>query len=56
MFNATVYVETSEGKIEKLSSSFKSSEERNIWLMDKLQHLNFSYLIVNGESIPVQST
>ena len=42
MFKATVYIETPEGKIEKVTKSFDSKEERNDWLIDKLLSVNFT--------------
>ena len=53
MYKATVYIETPEGKIEKLTKSFDTKEERNDWLIDKLLSVDFSYLMVNGEPISV---
>lgn len=55
MYQATIYVENSDGKIEKLSQSFDSKVERNTWLMSMLQSLNFSYLIANGDSFSFNS-
>lgn len=52
MFTATVYVER-DGKIEKLSASFETKSERNAWLLQKLAEESFEYLIVNGQSVPV---
>ena len=53
MFKATIYIETPEGKIEKVTKSFVSKEERNDWLIEKLLSVDFSYLMVNGEPISV---
>lgn len=55
MFKATIYIETETGQIEKLSKSFDSKSERDAWLIDVLMRQNFSYLMVNGEPISVQS-
>lgn len=52
MFIATVYVER-DGKIEKLSASFKTKSERNAWLLQKLTEETFDYMIVNGQPVPV---
>ena len=51
MFTATVYIER-DGKIEKLSASFKTKSERNDWLLQKLAEETFDYLIVNGQPVP----
>ena len=53
MYKATVYIETPEGKIEKVTKSFDSKEECNDWLIDKLLSVDFSYLMVNGEPVSV---
>ena len=51
MFKVTAYIETPEGKIEKVTESFDTSDERNDWLMKLLLSSNFHYLMVNGEPI-----
>lgn len=53
MYKATVYIETPEGKIEKVTKSFDTIAERNEWLIGKILSVNFSYLMVNGEPISV---
>lgn len=55
MFSATVYVER-EGKIEKLSATFKTKSERDLYLIDKLTNENFSYFIANGDPVSVNAS
>lgn len=56
MYQATIYIENIDGKIEKLTHSFDTREERNLWLMSKLESLDFSYFIVNGEPFSVNTS
>ena len=53
MFKVTVYIETPEGKIEKVTKSFNTIAERNDWLIKMLLSSNFHYLMVNGEPVSV---